>query len=59
MLFRLIIRIDTINHQDIAHLSVPVAASDALFDTLGIPGEIIIDNNIAKLHVQALSTRFR
>ena len=39
-------------------LAVAVATSDALFNTLRVPGEVVIDNHGAELEVNALCARF-
>ena len=54
----LVVARDEINHGDVALLAVPVAAADALLDALGVPGQIVIDDGLAKLQVQALRARF-
>ncbi len=40
-------------------LSVAMAATDALLDSLGIPGEVVIDDQRAKLKVDAFGARLR
>ena len=40
-------------------LSVTMTAAYALFDTLGVPGEIVVDHKGAELQVDAFRSRFR
>ncbi len=38
-----------VDHRDIPLLTVPVTAADALFDALGIPRQVIVNDRFAKL----------
>jgi predicted dinucleotide-binding enzyme len=48
---RLIVPSDKVDHGDITLLAVPMTASDALFDALRVPRQIVVDNGLAKLQV--------
>ena len=54
---RLVVPSDEIDHGDIALLAVTMAAPDALFDSLRVPRQIVIDNGLAKLQVQTFCAR--
>src|SRR5271166_2538565 len=54
----LVIPCDEVDHGDIALLAIPVASSNALFDALGVPGEIVVDYRFTELQVQALCAGF-
>src|SRR6266446_6234375 len=49
---RLIVPSDKVDHGDITLLAIPMTASDALFDALRVPRQIVVDNGLAKLQVQ-------
>ena len=49
-----ICRVDEINHHHIALLAVTVTAADALLDSLGVPRQVVIDHQIAKLQIDTL-----
>ena len=49
---RFIVLCDEVDHGDIPLLTVPVATPDALFDTLWIPREVVVDYSLAELKVQ-------
>ena len=48
-----------VDHHHVSHLTVAVAAADALLDALRVPGQIIVDDRVAELQVQALRARLR
>src|SRR5260370_30714625 len=50
---RFIVPSDKVYDGNITLLAVAVTAPDALFDTLRVPGQIVVDNSLAKLQVQA------
>src|SRR5262245_16702436 len=50
---RLVVPGDKVDHGDVTLLAVPMTAPDALFDALGIPWQIVVDNGLAKLQIQA------
>src|ERR1700694_3791735 len=54
---RLIVPGDEVDHGDITLLAVPMTAPDALFNALRIPGQVIVDNRLAKLQVQPFCAR--
>jgi hypothetical protein len=54
---RLIVPSDKVDHGDITLLTVPMTASDALFDALRVPRQIVVDNGLAKLQVQPFRSR--
>ena len=55
----LIVAGDEIDHGDIALLAVAMAASDPLFDTLRIPGQVVVDDRLAKLKIQPFCASLR
>src|SRR5277367_273723 len=54
---RLIVPGDEVDHGNIPLLAVPMTAPDALFNALRIPGQVIVDNCLAKLQVQPFRAR--
>ena len=46
--------VEEVDHDDIELLAVAVAAADALLDPLRVPGQIVVDDQIAELEVDAL-----
>src|SRR5580698_8300765 len=51
---RLVVPSNEIDHGNVALLAVPMASPDTLFDALRVPWQIVIDDRLAKLQVQAL-----
>ena len=45
--------VDEVDHHHIMLLAVAVAAANALLDALGVPGQVVIDDERAKLQVDA------
>jgi len=58
-LIRLIFLVQEIDDHDIVFLSVAMAAADALLDALGIPRQVVVHHEGAKLQVDAFRARFR
>ena len=50
--------VEEVDHHHVEFLAVAVAAADALLDALGIPGQVVVDHQIAELQVDALGRRF-
>ena len=55
---RLVVRGQEVDHRDVVLLAVTMAAPDALLDSLRIPGQIVIDDRVAKLQVQTFRAGF-
>ena len=51
--------VEEIDHHDIVLLSVPMTASNALFDALRVPGQVVVDDKGAELKVDPFGSRFR
>ena len=49
---------DEVDDRDVALLAVAVAAADALLDALRVPRQVVVDDRLAELEVQALRARF-
>ena len=45
---------EEVDDGDIALLAIAVAAADALFDALRVPGQVVVHHGVAKLQVKAL-----
>src|SRR3989344_3151705 len=50
--------VEEVHHHHVELLPVTVAASNALFNTLGIPRQIVVDYQVAELQVDALGGGF-
>ena len=50
--------VEEIDHHHVELLAVAVAAADALLDALGVPGQIVVDHQIAELQIDALGRGF-
>ncbi len=46
--------VEEVDHHHVELLAVAVAAADALLDALGVPGQVVVDHQIAELQVDAL-----
>src|SRR5579864_3652987 len=51
---RLVVPSNEIDNGNVPLLTVPMAAPNTLFDALRVPWQIVIDDRVAKLQVQAL-----
>lgn len=49
-----VLGIEKVDDDDVVLLPITMTATDALLDTLGIPGEVVVDHEGAKLKVDAL-----
>ena len=45
--------VEEVDHHDVVLLSVAMAAADALLDALGVPGQVVVDDQRAELEVDA------
>ena len=54
----LIFLVEEVDDNDVMFLAIPVAASDALFNALGVPGEVVVDDERAELEVDAFGGGF-
>src|SRR5687767_3817522 len=57
-LMRLVVTRNEVDHRDVSLLAISVTASDALFDALGIPRQVVIDDGLAELEIEPLCTCF-
>ena len=48
-----------VDHRHVALLPIAMAAADALLDTLGVPGQIVVDQRVAELQVEPLGAGLR
>ena len=46
---RFVVEVHEVHHDDVVFLSVTVAATDALFDALWVPGQVVVDDERAEL----------
>ena len=53
-----VVLIDEVDHHHIESLTVTMTATDALFNALGIPGQVKIDDQIAELKINAFGSGF-
>ena len=51
---RLVVLGEAVDHRDVASLAVAVAPADALLDALRVPGQVVVDDGVAELQVEAL-----
>ncbi len=49
--------VQEVHDDDVELLPVAVAAADTLLDPLGVPGQVVVDDQVAELEVDALSGR--
>src|SRR5262249_1615509 len=56
---RRIFAVEKIDHDHIVLLSVTMAAADGLFDTVRIPGQVVIYNQGTELQIDAFGRGFR
>ena len=56
---RFVLAVEEVHDDDIMLLAVAVAAADALLDALGVPRQIVIDDEGAELEVDALGAGLR
>ena len=49
-----VLLVEEVDHHHVELLTVAVAAADALLDALGVPGQVVVDHQIAELQVDAL-----
>src|ERR1035438_1467211 len=54
----LVIPRDEVDHGDIPLLAIPMASPDALFDTLRVPRQIVVDYRLTELKVQTFCAGF-
>ena len=54
---RLVVLGEEVDHRHVAPLAVAVAAADALLDALRVPGQVVVDDGVAELQVEALRPR--
>ena len=57
--FRLVVKIDHVDHQDVVLLPVAMATADPLLDPLRIPRQIVVEDLVAELEVEPLRPRLR
>jgi len=55
---RLVAQVDEVEHHHIVLLPVAMAATNALFDALGIPGQVVVDHQGAELQVDTFGCGF-
>ena len=56
---RFIVPCDEVDHGDIPLLAVPMATPDALFDSLWVPRQVVVDDGLAELKVQPFCAGLR
>lgn len=58
-LLRAVLQVEKVDDKNVDPLSITMAAADALFDALGIPGKIEINDQRTELKVDTFCARFR
>src|SRR5206468_958210 len=51
--------VEKVDDNNIELLAVPMASAYALFDALGVPGEVVVHDQVAELKVNALGRGLR